>query len=94
MVALVLFGTLALISCGFDLLDGDITLRRLGHLSITETPVRLAMFVVGYLLVLGFTVLGWFVVFAEWNIEYRLPSKVPLEDSEHRRPPKDSFKAW
>jgi hypothetical protein len=89
LLILVLFGTIALAAGGVDLLDGEITLPRTGHLSTTETPARFVIFVAGYLMAWGFILLGWFAVPAEWNTDYRLPSKAPLDHPERRRPLED-----
>jgi hypothetical protein len=86
LLALVLCGTIALVAGGADLIDGEISLRRTGHMSIGEAPARFAIFVVGYLIAWSFIILGWFAVIAEWKTDYRLPSKAPLEDPERRRP--------
>lgn len=84
LAAFTVIGTFACVLSGIDLMDGEIHLRRLGHLSATGTPLRFAVFVCAYLLACCFVAFGWFVVRDEWSIDYRLRPKQAFDDPTRR----------
>ena len=86
LLALLVGGTVALIIIGLDLVGGEITLRRLGHLSAVGTPGRFWAFVIAYLIAWGFTILGWAVLPSEWRTDYRPPLRPTFEDPDRTRP--------
>lgn len=86
LLALLVAGTLALVFGGLDLIDGEITWRRLGHLSAVETPLRFWALVIAYVVAWGFIILGWTVLPSEWKTDYRSPRKPDFDDPDRTRP--------
>lgn len=78
------FGTIACALGGFDLLDGAISLRRLGDLNAATTPLRFWTFVGAYALGCCFVVFGWFVLRDEWRVDHKLPPKPHFDDPTRR----------
>ena len=85
LAAMVACGTIVSLFGGLDLFDGAISIRRLGDLSATTTPVHFWTFVSAFALGCCFLVLGWFVVWAEWKIDYTPPPKQRFDDPERRQ---------
>lgn len=76
-----------MIAVGIDLFDGEIATRRLGVASIAQTPGKYSAIVIGYLMGGGLvTALGWISLIVEWNRDYRMPLKPPIDDPDRRRP--------
>jgi hypothetical protein len=86
LLALVVAGTVTMIWAGLDLIDGEITWRRLGHLSASETPVRFWLVAIAECVASGFIILGWGVLPSEWKRDYRRPVRPRLEDPDRTRP--------
>ncbi|WP_129790889.1 hypothetical protein [Sphingosinicella sp. CPCC 101087] len=86
LLTLTLLGTVGLIFFGLGLLDGEVTLRRFGHVVAAEAPARFALVIAGYVLSWGLMAFAWFVVISEWSIDYRPPAKPSYDDPERRRP--------
>lgn len=84
LLALLVFGTAAMVFFGIDLLDGEIETRRLGAAGIAETPVKYSALVIGYLACWGVIILGWIALYSEWNLDYRMPLKPPIDDPDRR----------
>jgi hypothetical protein len=85
LLVLVVLGTAALVAFGIDLLDGAVELRRLGHVDIVRTKVKFSAVVIGYLLSLGIVALGWLSLTGEWDQDYRIPLKAPMDDPDRCR---------
>ena len=86
LLALLIAGTVAMIWGALDLIDGEITWRRLGPLSAAETPVRFWLVAIAQCVAWGFIMLGWAVLPSEWKTDYRGPVRPPLEDPDRTRP--------
>ena len=86
LLALVLIGTVAMVVLGVDLADGEVALRRFGRPSAAAAPARFAMFGAGSYWPGSLVLFGCLVVLGDWSSDYRLPSGVPLDDPERRRP--------
>ena len=84
LLALLLFGTTALCLFGFDLMDGEIRLRRIGHVN-AATPIRFGLALIVGILSSAGLVFGWFVLRGEWVIDYRPRAKPALHDPERVR---------
>ena len=86
LLLLIGFGTLALVATALDLLDGKISLRRLGTFDAAAAPLGFWAFVTAYVLLgWGFVVFGWFVVLAEWKRDHASKWRPPIDDPSHRR---------
>ena len=86
LLLLIMFGTLAMVGTAFDLLDGRISLRRLGSFDAAAAPVGFWAFVIVYVLLgWGFIIFGWFVVVAEWKRGHAPKWRPPIDDPSHRR---------
>jgi len=57
-----LFIILGVVLIGADLLDGDITVRRFGHMTAAGTPVRFALFCAGYVIFLLTVAGSWLYI--------------------------------
>ena len=79
-----LFMTFGLALFGMDLLDGDITVRRMGHLTADSTPGRLALVWAIYLLGVLLTAGGWLLFVSEWRRDYRPRPKPEFDDPSKR----------
>lgn len=74
-------------TAAIDLLDGRTEARRIGAASISQRPGKFSAIVVGYLIGGGLiTIPGWVSVISEWNRDYRVPLKPPIDDPDRRRP--------
>jgi hypothetical protein len=77
--------TLGLPLVGMDLLDGDITIRRLGHLTADGTPGRFALVWAICLIAVPLTAIGWRLFVNEWRADHRPRLKPEFDDPEKRR---------
>ncbi|WP_380938714.1 hypothetical protein [Sphingomonas floccifaciens] len=84
------FFTVAVIGGGIDLLDGQVTLRRFGIITLEDSPGAFAMYVVGYVFCCAITLFGWFVLRSEWSQSYLSPLKPRFHDPAKTRPFKRS----
>lgn len=85
LLAALCFGTICVVSGGLNLLDGEITLRTLGHVSVGASPVRFGLFAAVYAMACAMVALGWSVLRSEWQTDYRPRWKPPLDEPAHRR---------
>lgn len=81
-----LFGTLALVVVGVDLLDGFYESRRHGLMSISQTPGLFWLYVAGHILSSCLMLFGWLLLREEWNANYRSPPRPSFVDPERSRP--------
>jgi hypothetical protein len=79
-----LFMTAGLWLVGLDLLDGDITFRRLGHLTIDGTPAKFAFACVMYVISIPVTAALWLALLDEWRLDYRPLTKPQFDDPSKR----------
>lgn len=86
LLLLILVGTFAMVATAFDLLDGKISLRRLGTFDAATAPLGFWAFVFVYVLLgWGCIIFGWAVVLAEWKRDRVTTWKAPIDDPSHRR---------
>lgn len=79
-----LFITIGLPIFGMDLFDGDITLRRFGHVTAYGTPAKYVFVSAMYFVSVALTAAGWFLFVQEWRTDYRPRVKPEFDDPSKR----------